>query len=70
MEAYTVSIRLSLQDAKKKDVKLTFFKQLSAYDEILNHGKLSLTVRMTRYLVMAGSHHVVLDRCGILILWE
>ena len=43
---------------------------LSAYDEISRHGKPPLAVSMTRYLVMAGSHNVVLDRCGILILWE
>ena len=46
------------------------FNQLSAHDKISRHGKLPLTVHMTRYLVMAGSQHVALDRCGMLILWE
>ena len=43
---------------------------LSAYDEISRHGKLLLIMRMTIYLVMAGSHRVVLDRCDMLISRE
>ena len=60
--------QLTKQDSKSK--QNAYFNQLRTYDEISSHGKLPVTVCMARYLVMAGSHHVVLDRCGILVLWS